>query len=88
MRRTLQPSAMLVVVLEFLSRPAAQHLWMHDDLEYLAHPYMPVPLRLARWESFKDEDRNVAAAGELSTTAITLAGWVGDKSGRVLAVPA
>ena len=53
---------MLVVVLEFLSRPAAQHLWMHDDLEYLAHPYMPVPLRLARWESFKDEDRNVAAA--------------------------
>ena len=54
---------MLVVVLEFLSRPAAQHLWMHDDLEYLAHPYMPVPLRLARWESFKDEDRNVAAAG-------------------------
>ena len=79
---------MLVVVLECLSRPAAQHLWMHEDVAYLAHPYLPVPLRLARWESCKGEDRNVAAAGELSTTAITPAGWVGDKSGRVLAVPA
>jgi len=47
---------------------------------------MRVPLRLAQWEPCKDEDRNVATAGELSTTAITLAASVGEKSGLVLAV--
>jgi len=65
--------------IEFLSRPEAQQLLVNNNFEYPVNPQTPVHPILAKWGPFKQDDINVAAAGELQPAAIKLADRVGYK---------
>ena len=64
-------------LIEFLSRPEAQQLLVNNNFEYPANPQTPVHPILATWGPFKQDDINVAAAGELQPAAIKLADRAG-----------
>ncbi len=68
-----------IKLIEFLSRPEAQQLFVDTNFEYPANPHTPVHPILARWGTFKHDDINVAAAGELQAAAIKLADRAGYK---------
>ena len=68
-----------IKLIEFLSRPEAQQLLVNNNFEYPANPQTPVHPILAKWGPFKQDDINVAAAGELQPTAIKLADRAGYK---------
>jgi len=68
-----------IKLIEFLSRPEAQQLLVNSNFEYPANPQTPVHPILAKWGPFKQDDINVAAAGELQAAAIKLADRVGYK---------
>ena len=68
-----------IKLIEFLSRPEAQQLLVNNNFEYPANPQTPVPPLLAKWGPFKQDDINVAAAGELQAAAIKLADRAGYK---------
>jgi iron(III) transport system substrate-binding protein len=68
-----------IKLIEFLSRPEAQQQLVNNNFEYPANPQTPVHPILAKWGPFKQDDINVAAAGELQPAAIKLADRVGYK---------
>jgi iron(III) transport system substrate-binding protein len=68
-----------IKLIEFLSRPEAQQLLVNSNFEYPANPQTPVHSVLAKWGPFKQDDINVAAAGELQPAAIKLADRAGYK---------
>ena len=68
-----------IKLIEFLSRPEAQQLFVDANFEYPANPHTPVNPILAKWGTFKQDDINVAAAGEFQAAAVKLADRVGYK---------
>lgn len=68
-----------VQLIEFLSRPEAQQLFVNSNFEYPANPATPVHPILAAWGTFKQDDVNVAAAGEWQAAAVKLADRAGYK---------
>jgi len=68
-----------IKLIEFLSRPEAQQLLVNNNFEYPANPKTPVHPILAKWGPFKQDDINVASAGELQAAAIKLADRAGYK---------
>ncbi len=66
-------------LIEFLSRPEAQQLLVNNNFAYPVNPQTPVHPILATWGPCKQDDINVAAAGELQAAAIKLADRVGYK---------
>lgn len=65
--------------LEFLSSPEAQQLFADLSFEYPANLQATVNPLVASWGRFKQDDINVASAGELQAAAIRLADRVGYK---------
>ena len=65
--------------LEFLSSPEAQQSFADVAMEYPANPKAVVHGVVARWGTFKADDVNVAAAGELQAAATRLADRAGYK---------
>jgi iron(III) transport system substrate-binding protein len=68
-----------VKFLEFLASPEAQQLFADVSFEYPANPLAGVNKVVAAWGKFKQDDVNVAAAGELQATAVRLADRAGYK---------
>jgi len=68
-----------VKLLEFLSSPEAQQMFADVAFEYPANPQAGVNPIVAKWGKFKQDDTNVAAAGEFQTAATRLADRVGYK---------
>jgi iron(III) transport system substrate-binding protein len=68
-----------IKLLEFLSSPEAQQMFADLSFEYPANPQAAVNAIVARWGRFKQDDINVAAAGELQAAAVRLADRVGYK---------
>lgn len=68
-----------VKLLEFLTSPEAQQMFADSNFEYPANPQAAVNPILARWGKFKQDDINVAAAGELQAAATRLADRAGYK---------
>jgi iron(III) transport system substrate-binding protein len=61
-----------IKLIEFLSLPEAQNLYVDVNYEYPANPVVkPSPL-IAAWGEFKADTMDVAAAGELQTAAVKL----------------
>jgi iron(III) transport system substrate-binding protein len=65
--------------LEFLSSPEAQQLFADLSFEYPANPQAGVNPLVARFGKFKQDDINIAAAGELQPAAVKLADRAGYK---------
>jgi iron(III) transport system substrate-binding protein len=65
--------------LEFLSSPEAQQMFADLSFEYPANPQAAVHPIVARWGKFKQDDVNVASAGEHQAAATRLADRVGYK---------
>jgi iron(III) transport system substrate-binding protein len=63
--------------LEFLSSVEAQQLFADVALEFPANPRAAASPIVARWGQFKQDDVNVAAAGELQAAAVRLADRAG-----------
>jgi iron(III) transport system substrate-binding protein len=68
-----------IKLIEFLSRPEAQQQFVDANFEYPANPQATVNPILARWGKFKQDDINIAAAGEFQAAAVKLADRVGYK---------
>ena len=68
-----------VKLLEFLSGLAAQQMFADTSLEYPANPKAEVNAVVKAWGPFKQDDLNVAAAGEFQAAATRLADRVGYK---------
>lgn len=66
-----------VKLLEFLTSPEAQQMFADSNFEYPANPQAAVNPILARWGKFKQDDINVAAAGEFQAAATKLADRAG-----------
>ena len=66
-------------LVEFLSSPEAQQMFADLSFEYPANPQAAVNPLVARWGTFKQDDINVAAAGELQAAAVRLADRAGYK---------
>jgi iron(III) transport system substrate-binding protein len=65
--------------LEFLSSPDAQQLFADVSFEFPANPQAAIHPVVARWGTFKQDDVNIASAGEFQAAAIRLADRVGYK---------
>jgi iron(III) transport system substrate-binding protein len=65
--------------LEYLSSPEAQQMFADLSFEYPANPQAAVHKLVARWGKFKQDDSNVASAGEYQAAATRLADRVGYK---------
>ncbi len=65
--------------LEFLSSPEAQQLFADLSFEFPANPQATVNPLVASWGRFRQDDINVASAGEFQAAAIRLADRVGYK---------
>jgi iron(III) transport system substrate-binding protein len=63
--------------LEFLSTPEAQQRFADLSFEYPANPHAAVHPLVARWGTFKQDNVNVAAAGEFQAAAVRLADRAG-----------
>lgn len=68
-----------VKFLEFLSSPEAQQMFADLSFEYPANPQAGIHPVVARWGKFKQDDINVAAAGEFQAAAVKLADRTGYK---------
>ncbi len=66
-------------LLEFLSSPEAQQMFADVGFEYPANPQAAVNPIVARWGRFKQDDINIAAAGEFQAAATRLADRAGYK---------
>ena len=62
---------------EFLSSPEAQQMFADLSFEYPANPQAAVNPIVTRWGKFKQDEINVAAAGELQAAAVKLADRAG-----------
>ncbi len=58
-----------VKLLEFLASPEAQQMFADSNFEYPANPQAGVNPVIAKWGKFKQDDINVAAAGEFQAAA-------------------
>jgi iron(III) transport system substrate-binding protein len=68
-----------VKFLEFLSSPEAQQMFANLSFEYPANPQAAVHPVVSRWGKFKQDDVNIAAAGEFQAAAVRLADRAGYK---------
>lgn len=68
-----------IKLIEFLARPEAQKMFVNANFEYPANPRAEVNPVLAKWGTFKQDDINVASAGEFQAAAIKLADRAGYK---------
>jgi iron(III) transport system substrate-binding protein len=66
-----------IKLIEFLTSPEAQQMFADSNFEYPANPQAGVNAVIARWGKFKQDDTNVAAAGEYQAAATKLADRVG-----------
>ena len=66
-------------LLEFLSGLPAQQMFADTSLEYPANPKAEVNGLVKAWGPFKQDDLNVAAAGEFQAAATRLADRAGYK---------
>ena len=66
-----------VKLLEFLVSPEAQQMFADSNFEFSVNPQAAVNPLIARWGKFKQDDVNVAAAGQFQATAIKLADRAG-----------
>jgi iron(III) transport system substrate-binding protein len=64
---------------EFLSSPEAQQLFADLAFEYPVNTQAAVNPVVARWGKFKQDDVNIAAAGEFQAAAVKLADRAGYK---------
>jgi iron(III) transport system substrate-binding protein len=64
---------------EFLSSAEAQQMFADLSFEYPANPQAVVNPIVARWGKYKQDDINIAAAGELQAAAVKLADRAGYK---------
>jgi iron(III) transport system substrate-binding protein len=71
--------AAAIKLLEFLTSPEAQQMFADANFEYPANPQAGVNKVIARWGKFKQDDTNVAAAGEFQAAATRLADRAGYK---------
>jgi iron(III) transport system substrate-binding protein len=68
-----------VKLIEFLTSPEAQQMFADANLEFPANPQAAVNPVIAKWGAFKQDDTNVAAAGEFQAAATRLADRAGYK---------
>lgn len=68
-----------VRLIEFLSSPEAQNLYADVNYEYPANPAVKPSSLIVGWGTFKADQVNVAAAGELQAAAVKLMDRVGWK---------
>ncbi|RPH53949.1 MAG: extracellular solute-binding protein [Lysobacterales bacterium] len=68
-----------VKLLEFLTSPEAQQSFADSNFEYPANPQAGVNPLIAKWGKFKQDDTNIAAAGEFQAAATKLADRAGYK---------
>jgi iron(III) transport system substrate-binding protein len=66
-----------IKLLEFLSSPEAQQMFADVSMEYPVNPQAGVNPVVAKWGKFKQDDVNVAAAGEFQAAATKLADRAG-----------
>ena len=66
-----------VKFLEFLSSPEAQQMFANLSFEYPANPQAAVHPVVAKWGKFKQDDVNIAAAGEFQAAGVKLADRAG-----------
>jgi iron(III) transport system substrate-binding protein len=64
---------------EFLSGPEAQQMFADLAFEYPVNAQAAVNPIVARWGKFKQDDVNIAAAGEFQAAAVKLADRAGYK---------
>ena len=68
-----------IKLIEFLTTPEAQQMFADHSFEYPANPQAAISSVLAKWGKFKQDDINVAAAGEFQAAATRLADRAGYK---------
>ena len=68
-----------IKLLEFLTSPEAQQMFADANFEYPANPQAGVNPVIAKWGKFKQDDTNVASAGEFQAAATKLADRAGYK---------
>jgi iron(III) transport system substrate-binding protein len=68
-----------IKLIEFLTSPEAQQMFADSNFEFPANPQAAVNPVIAKWGKFKQDDTNVAAAGEFQAAAIRLADRAGYK---------
>ena len=66
-----------IKLIEFLTSPEAQQMFADSNFEFPANPQAAVNPVIARWGKFKQDDTNVAAAGEYQAAATRLADRAG-----------
>ncbi len=66
-----------VKLLEFLASPEAQQMFADSNFEYPANPQASANPVIGKWGKFKQDDVNVAAAGEFQAAATRLADRAG-----------
>jgi iron(III) transport system substrate-binding protein len=66
-----------VKLLEFLSGPEAQQMFADLSFEYPANPQAAIHPIVAKWGKFKQDDINIAAAGEFQAAGVKLADRAG-----------
>ncbi len=66
-----------IKLLEFLSSPEAQQMFADISMEYPVNPQAGVNPIVAKWGKYKQDDINVAAAGEFQAAATKLADRAG-----------
>jgi iron(III) transport system substrate-binding protein len=66
-----------VKFLEFLSSPEAQQMFANLSFEYPANPQAAVHPLVAKWGKFKQDDVNIATAGEFQAAGVKLADRAG-----------
>ena len=68
-----------IKLLEFLTSPEAQQMFADANFEFPANPQAGLNPVVARWGKFRQDDVNVAAAGEFQAAAIRVADRAGYK---------
>jgi len=68
-----------IKLIEFLTSPEAQQMFADANFEYPANPQAAVNPLIAKWGKFRQDDTNVAAAGEFQAAATRLADRAGYK---------
>jgi iron(III) transport system substrate-binding protein len=68
-----------IKLIEFLTSPEAQQMFADSNFEFPANPQAAVNPVIARWGKFRQDDTNVAAAGEFQAAATRLADRAGYK---------
>jgi len=63
--------------LEFLASPEAQQMFADMNFEYPVNPHVSPNALIAKWGAFKQDDINVAAAGQYQAAATRLADRAG-----------